>query len=262
MLRTTLPVLFSLLPAVALAQNTVVATVNGKPVTESMVQAQMDSIPQGLILGRQDEVRKAVIDRLVEQEVILQQARKAKLEDSDAFKEQLATMRNELLMNLFLQKQMESRITDKAVKDYYDKNGADYAYPAVHAAHILVEDQDAAEDIIKKLNKGAKFDDLAKQFSIGPSASKGGDLGWFGRGAMVPSFENTAFAMKAGDISQAPVQTQFGWHIIKVLDKNDAYIPPLSEVEGEVRESLANQVYANYMEKLKADADIKYTNQD
>ncbi|WP_338470512.1 peptidylprolyl isomerase [Niallia sp. XMNu-256] len=138
-----------------------------------------------------------------------------------------------LRLNLLLEKAVSSDITDKDVKKYYEE---EYR-PDIKARHILVEDEEKAKEVKSKLDAGEKFEDLAKEYSTDGTAEKGGDLGWFGPGAMVPEFEEAAYALDVNEISE-PVQSQFGFHIIQVTDKKEK--EPFEEVKGKMKENLLN----------------------
>jgi foldase protein PrsA len=143
----------------------------------------------------------------------------------DAFKEDY------LKLNLLLEKAVASNITDEDVKKYYDE---EYK-PEIKASHILVEDEEKAKEVKSKLDAGEKFEDLAKEYSSDGSAEQGGDLGWFGPGKMVPEFEEAAYALEVNEISE-PVQSQFGFHIIKVTEKKE------KEAFEDVKEDMKKQV--------------------
>ena len=240
------------------ADDTVLATVNGTPITAEKVSTYMKSLPMQLDDARAKEVQRAIVDRLIDQMLVTDAAKKMKIEDSEAFKQEMAMVKEGMLFKYAIQSKMEKAITDDAVTAHYKKIKNDYAMPAVSARHILVKEKGEAEDIIKKLNKGGKFDDLAKEFSVGPTGPNGGDLGWFTAGEMVKPFSDAAFALTKGEYTKEPVKTDFGWHIILLNDRDDTYTPSLADLEGEIRESLSQQVYKDFMAELKARAEIDY----
>lgn len=149
-------------------------------------------------------------------------------ETEEAFKEDY------LKLNLLLEKAISAPITDEEVKKYYDE---EYK-PEIKASHILVEDEEKAKEVKSKLDAGEKFEDLAKEYSSDGSAEKGGDLGWFGPGAMVPEFEEAAYALEVNKISE-PVQSQFGFHIIKVTEKKE------KEAFEDVKKDMKEKVLAS-----------------
>ena len=156
-----------------------------------------------------------------------------------------------------MQNKIKEALTKEVVVGAYEKSKASMAYPAVKARHILVKTKKEAEDIIRVATP-KNFADLAKEKSVGPSATNGGDLGFFKKEAMVPAFADVAFATKKGSIAKKPVKTQFGWHVIYVEDKNDAYVPPFAQVEAQLRNQLTQAIITGYMNGLKAKANIVY----
>ena len=146
-------------------------------------------------------------------------------------------------------------ITDEAVNALYTERYASEA-PAMEysAAHILVETQEAAQALTDQARGGADFGELAREHSTCPSGPRGGDLGWFGLGQMVPPFENAVVSMNAGEVSD-PVETQFGWHVIKLNEAREIAPPPLEEVRGEIETELSNAAIQEFVEGLESGAD-------
>jgi peptidyl-prolyl cis-trans isomerase C len=162
-----------------------------------------------------------------------------------------------LIAGAYMQKVVDETVTDEAIKAEYEKRKAEFV-PAkeVHARHILVKTEDEAKDIIKELDGGADFVELAKTKSTGPSGPQGGDLGFFTKERMVPPFAEAAFAMEPGSVSKEPVKTDFGWHVIKVEEVRDTTFPALSEVEDDIKSELANKSVGDRIESLKEKAEI------
>lgn len=243
----------------AFAEDKVVATVNGKPITKSMIDAHFAEVPPSLIAGREEEFRASVIDGLIEQAVVIQEAERQNIQNSKEFKEQLQLARDSLLHSILLKSHVEAAVTDSALQEYYEKVKGDYAQPEVKARHILVDSKATAEDLIKQLEKGADFVKLAKEKSKGPSAANGGELGWFRHEEMTEPFSNAAFAMKKGEYNKTPVQTQYGWHIILVEDKNDNAIPTFNEIEKQLRAQMSEEATQEYISQLKSKAKVEYS---
>lgn len=243
----------------AFAEDKVVATVNGKPITKSMVDEHFTQVPPSLIAGREEEFRSSVIDGLVEQAVVIQEAERQNIQNTAEFKEQLQLARDALLHSILLKNHVDAIVTDAALQEYYEKVKGDFAQPEVKARYILVDSKTAAEDIIKQLDKGADFAKLAKEKSKGPSAANGGELGWIRHEEMPEPFSTAAFAMKKGSYSKTPVQTQYGWQVILVEDKNDKAIPSFSEIEKQLRAQMSEEAVQEYIAELKGKAKVDYT---
>ena len=146
-------------------------------------------------------------------------------------------------------------VSDDEVKSHYDNNIEQFSNPEqIRASHILVNSSELAEEIIAKLDSGADFADLARNYSIGPSSSNGGDLGFFGRGQMVPEFEDAAFSLEnIGDYSSEPVKTQFGYHVIKLTDRKEAQVTPFEDVKDSIRSNLLLQMQSELIDSLVKD---------
>jgi peptidyl-prolyl cis-trans isomerase C len=163
-----------------------------------------------------------------------------------------------VLAEAWINSELRKSITDEAVQQAYDIFVADeQSRHEVRARHILVKEKTEAEAVISELQGGADFAELAKKRSTGPSGPNGGDLGYFPRGAMVPAFENAAFALAAGSFTQTPVQTQFGWHIILVEEKRIAEAPTIEELAPQLRQNLISQNLGRLLDSLRANAKIE-----
>lgn len=199
---------------------------------------------------------------------------KATYPDEDTFSkilEQMNYTMDELRSDIILQLSYEKlagilvqneKVTDEELKQFYQDNIRKFSQEEqVHGYHILVDSKEKAEEILKELNKGADFGEMAKKNSTCPSSAQGGDLGFFGRGAMVAEFEKAAFALELNKLS-APVQTEFGWHIIKVTEKKDAVVKTFEEMKPEVEKVFLEQIKfdsaTKYIDKKWSEADIEY----
>ncbi|WGI22022.1 peptidylprolyl isomerase [Amylibacter sp. IMCC11727] len=236
----------------AVTANTVVATVNGKDITVGHVIALVDRLPQNVQQLPDDQLFNGVVDQLIQQSLLT----------ADTSEESLAVrlaVENEvraLLASKALDKVEAAAVTDEAVeKTYQDEFGNAKGDVEYNAAHILVETEDEAKALIETLNEGTDFAELAKEKSTGPSGPNGGDLGWFGLGRMVPEFEQAVVAMNVGDVS-APVQTEFGWHVIKLNEKRELPKPTLEEVRSQIETTLQRSAVSNHLEKLTLTGDV------
>lgn len=238
----------------------VLATINGVEVTQGEVdQASGDLDPQFSRLP--DEQRRlAALAALVDIKVLAAAAQAEKLDQSEEFKQRMEFLRDRALHNEYFKSAIVDKITDDEVRARYEKEIA--ALPAkteVRARHMLVKTKEEAEALIAKLDKGEKFEDLAKENSTDGSAAQGGDLGYFGEGQMVPEFEKAAFALEVGQYTKEPVQSQFGFHVIQVEDKRQQEPPSLEQVQDQIRSILIRESYIDMVKKLRDTAKIEYT---
>nr|WP_321460845.1 peptidylprolyl isomerase [uncultured Cohaesibacter sp.] len=236
----------------------VIATVNGKQITAGEFDFIADQLGPQTDKMTPEQKQEALTTMLVNMELVSQAAVKQGLDQSDSFKEQAEFLKKRALQTEFFRKNVDEAITDADLQAVYDEQiGALPARQEVKARHILVKTEDEAKEIIKQLDGGADFAELAKEKSTGPSGSQGGDLGYFGQGQMVPSFEAAAFALEKGKYTEQPVKSDFGWHVILVEDKRDAPKPTLESVKPNLRAFVAQQKFQTLLDGLRKDADIK-----
>ena len=240
-LAMTTAIAFTSVPAVAQETDlgTVVATVNGEEITLGHMLVLSAQLPQEYNQLPDDVLFDAVLDQLVRQAAIAQGLEGGL---STASELALENQRRTFMATETLNARVEAEITEEKIQAAYD---ADYANaepePQFNASHILVPTEEEALEVKALLDGGADFAETAKEKSTGPSGPSGGELGWFGKGMMVEPFEAAVLEMAAGDVS-GPVQTQFGWHIIKVNETGTVPIPPLEQVRSEIEERL-NQAF-------------------
>ena len=243
----------AVLVAATLSANTLV-TVNGKAITSDEVNEALMQATQGrftsLPQDKQQELGQRILQEMVMQEVVYADAKKQGIEKSKEFKDELAKVTEQIKKRLAVQmwqKKVADKVTvsDKEISDYYNKNKAEFQEKdSVHAYHILVKTEDEANKLISQLKylKGAelenKFMTLAKTNSTGPSAPKGGDLGTFAQGQMVPAFDKAVFSMNVGTITTTPVKSDFGYHIIYLKEKQPARMLALNEVKNFIAQRL------------------------
>ncbi|TPW26080.1 peptidylprolyl isomerase [Pararhizobium mangrovi] len=203
----------------------------------------------------------AALSAAIDVKLLAKKAEQANIQDSDEFKQQMQYLRERELHNLYFQEKIADAITEQDIEKRYKKEIASQpAQQEVEARHILVKTKKEAEDIIKKLDNGADFAKLAKDNSTGPSAEKGGELGYFTKGQMVPAFDKAAFSLKKGQYTEQPVETQFGWHVIKVEDKRDAKPPSLDQVSDQIRQVLLQERYAEVLQQARNDVKVNVEN--
>ncbi|MEO1765742.1 peptidylprolyl isomerase [Thiobacter aerophilum] len=243
-------------PAAKSANDGVAATVNGTPIKQAVIDAFMQ---QRAAQGAPDtpEVRKALLEELISREVVKQAAVKEGIDKRPDVQMQMDLARQNILLNAYVQDYIKKHpITDDMIKAEYDKIKAQIGDKQYHARHILVADKKEAEAIIAQLAKGAKFEKLAQQKSKDSSAQNGGDLGWNVPTAYVKPFADALVSLKKGEYTKTPVQSQFGWHVIKLEDVKDA--PKLDELKPQLIQRLQQQQLQQMAAELRAKAKIEY----
>ena len=243
-----------LVPAAwAVENDPVVAIINGHELHLSNVKATQARTQYSKM--DLDKVYDKVIAYAVNGELLLQEANKLKMENSPELKEQVQKTKDDLLMRVYLTKQVDAQLNeDDLHRRYEELKGRSPAQEEVHARHILVESEEIARDVIAALQKGVAFEDLARQKS-NDSGNKynGGDLGYFTKNIMEPSFAELAFTLKPGEISPNPVRTAYGWHVIKVEDHRMSPVPTYEEARTALRkervEMLTDQIIQGMFKK-------------
>jgi peptidyl-prolyl cis-trans isomerase C len=234
----------------------VLAEVNGAVITSADYNKELETLPPYLKpMTETAEGKKELLDTMIVRELILQQAGKDGIDKSQAVADKLEELKKRVVVEAFLKKKVEeeAKIGDAELQEFYNKNKDKFKTgDQVHASHILVKTEAEAQDILKQLKAGGKFEELAKKHSIDAAAAKGGDLGWFGKGAMLPEFEKAVFALKEGDISGI-VKTKFGYHIIKLTGKRPAGIRPFDEVKDQLKAAILPEKQQEVFKKLKED---------
>jgi peptidyl-prolyl cis-trans isomerase C len=236
-----------------------IATVNGKTVTDKDMKEALSSMSEGQrrALMKDYNSRRQVINQMIDQELLEQEAQKEKLDQDAEFKAALDAFKHQYLANRVLRKNLSGKMTDAAAKHFYEANKTRYSTESVHAQHILVADESKAQEILAMAKApGADFEALAEKYSKDPSAKNNrGDLGFFGRGQMVAEFTDAAFAGKEGEIV-GPIRTSYGYHIIKVIEKKPGKILEYSDVEGRVMSDMQAEVTQAYLDNLRKGAKI------
>jgi peptidyl-prolyl cis-trans isomerase C len=246
----------ALMAAPAFAQN--LAVVNGKPVPSSRVEVLKQQVERS---GRPvtPEVLAQIKEELVAREIFMQEAKKRGLDATEDYKNQLELARQTILIReLFADFQKKNPVTDADIQAEYDKFVAANGGKEYRARHILVEKEDEAKALIADIKKGAKFEDLAKKASKDPgSGANGGDLDWAAAGSYVPEFSGAMVKLDKGQMTDTPVKSQFGFHIIRVDDVREAQLPKLEEVKPQIAQQLQQQKLSGFQESLRAKAKIQ-----
>jgi peptidyl-prolyl cis-trans isomerase C len=233
--------------------DSVVATVNGEDITLGHMLMVRSTLPEQYQQLGDDALWDGILDQLVRQAALAQ--------DENAVETKRVTLaidneRRALLAGEVVKAIAEDAVTDEAVQAAYD---ADYTGEDMgkefNASHILVETEEEAQALVEELNGGADFAELAREKSTGPSGPNGGELGWFSAGMMVEPFQAAVETLEDGAVSE-PVQTQFGWHVIKLNESRAKEAPALDEVRGEIEMSLQQQAVEKYIDETLASAEV------
>jgi len=257
---------FSTFGAARMAQaddgSTVLATVDGEPVTVAEVRLAIVSLPEEYQEMAKTAMAPLMIQQVVDLKLLAALATEADMESDPVFQVEMEFLREQLLREHYLRKIYGERITEDAVQERYDALTASVnAVEEVQARHILVETREDADAVVTALMEGADFEALAKERSTGPSGPAGGDLGFFAKEAMLPEFAEAAFALEIGGVS-APVKTQYGWHVIKLEARRRREPPPLADIVGDIHEELNRVVMSEVLRDAREASAIELTDVD
>ena len=238
------------------AQN--LAIVNGKAVPKDRVETLKQQVERS---GRpiSPEMENQIKEEVIAREIFMQEAQKRGLEATSDYKAQMELARQTILIReLFVDFQKTNPVTDAEIQAEYDKFAAANAGKEYKASHILVEKEDEAKAIIAALKKGGKFEEIAKKQSKDPgSGARGGDLDWANPSSYVPEFTEALVKLEKGKLTQTPVKSQFGWHIIRLDDVREAQLPKIDEVKPQIAQQLQQQKLAKFQEDLRAKAKVE-----
>ena len=222
----------------------VLANVGGFPITEDDVTEFLMGLGQRGASYNNPEGRKVILNQLIGQKLLLLDAKRNLMEADPAFKAQLNKVKDNLLASFAAEKAIANvTVSDKDAEVYYNENKEQFVSgDTVNASHILVDSEEKALELLAKIKAGEiSFEDAAKENSSCPSKANGGNLGDFGKGQMVPEFDEAVFAMEVGAISDAPVKTQFGYHLIKLNSKSESETMPFESIKDEIKEGLLGE---------------------
>ena len=246
------------------AEDPVVAIVDGTEVRRSEVEAVARALPEQYRQVPLPQIYGMLLDRVIDFRLLANAAEEQDLAQDPDVQTALAQARAGVLRDAFVRQQIEEGTTEDKLRARYEelKNAEGFAQEEVHARHILVGSEAAAQEVIGQLAGGAEFAALAAEHSVDPSArSNGGDLGFFRREQMVPEFAEAAFALAPGEHTKKPVQSQFGWHVIEVLDRRMG-TPSFDETEPQLRQEIAREIVIAVVADLRDDAEIERFNLD
>ena len=245
-----------------MSENKVLAKVNGREITEQDVNFLLESLgPQRGAQFNSEEGKKSLLQELINQEMFYLEAVENDIEKQEDFVKELERTKANMIKQYAIGKLLnDAKVEEEEIVKYYEENTDRFKQAeGARASHILVKEEEKANEILKEMNEGLSFEEAAVKYSTCPSKEQGGDLGQFTKGQMVPEFETVAFNMEKGEISK-PVKTQFGYHIIKLVEKVEASVKSLDEVKEQIRLLLIgmkqNELYLNKTAELKKQYEV------
>lgn len=238
--------------------NPVVAKVNGAEIMRADVLNFIGALPAQMRQQPIQTLFPMALDQVVSNRVISAKASGAGLEEDTEVAQMVEQAKGQIIRNVYVERQVSERVTQKKLLDSYEKLLD--SLPEVEetrASHILVKTKEEAEALVKKLDEGADFAELAKENSTGPSANNGGDLGYFAKDQMVPEFANAAFALDKGSYTKEPVETQFGFHVIKATDRRMRPEPEFEVIKPQLENQLRQEILTNLVKEWEKDTKIE-----
>lgn len=235
----------------------VIARIDGTEITQEDLETARAEIGEELSRIPAEDRRWRLVQYLIESQMMADAAEKEGLANSPEFKKRLDYYRDRALRDLYMEKKVRSNVTEAQAKALYDEQVAKLEpQTEIRARHVLVETESEALDVVERHNRGEDFAELAKELSKGPSGADGGDLGYFTEGQMVKQFEETAFALEKGEVSD-PVKTEYGWHVIKLEDKRQQTPPAFKEVKEQLMSVLVRQEAEKAIGKLRKNSEVE-----
>jgi peptidyl-prolyl cis-trans isomerase C len=261
MLKTSKFAALAILGALAInpafAEDKSAAMVNGVSIPQSRIDLRVKA---ATAQGQADspELRKAIREDMINVEVMVQEATKLGLDKNPEVAQQVELAKQSVLAGAFVQDYAKNHpVSEDQLKQEYDRLKTKLGNKEYNVRHILVETEKEARDIIAQLGKKAKFEKLAAKSKDAGSAQRGGELGWAVPGNFVPEFANAMLNLKKGEYTKEPVQSQFGWHIVKLEDTRDLKVPPFEEVKPQLQQRLQQQSVKKAIDDLRASAKIE-----
>lgn len=238
--------------------NPVVAKVDDKPITRVDVYRFIQTMPPQIQAMPASKIYPMAMEQVVNTRIIQNKANAADIMDTPEFQREMEIAKQQIARNLFMEKKVDSKISDSKVKSAFKEYVKEI--PEVEerrARHILVDTESKAKAVIEKLNKGGDFSELANEVSKGPTGNKGGDLGWFEQGRMVPEFGKAVFEMEKGELRKEPVQSQFGWHVVQLDDIRNRPKPSFEEMKPMIEAQLRREALDGLFEEWRKEAKIE-----
>jgi peptidyl-prolyl cis-trans isomerase C len=236
-----------------------VAKVNDRKMTADQLKAALDTLgPNSPIVRANPDMMERFLNHLIDNQLLAERARARKIDQSKEFQSRMEQARDQILAELFIDRYISENTSEAALHQHFEENKDKFAKKEIKASHILMKDEKESSVVLKKaLSKGANFAELARKYSTGPSAPKGGDLGWFSPGRMVPEFEKAANATPKGEVHPLLVKTQFGFHIIKVDDIKEPRDIRFDSVREEVKSQLTRKLQEQLKDEIRQQAKIE-----
>lgn len=243
--------------------NPLVATVDNIQIHVNDLRDAARQLPPQLQQLPPEKLMPMLVNQLVDRKALLIEAQKQDLAKDPTVAAAMQAAADVELENAYVQKTVAAQVTDTAVQAIYNRDYANKPGPQqVEARQILVPTEDQAQDIIRKLERGADFAKLAEKYSIDPGAKNGGELGWFSQGDMIPAFSDAAFALQPKQFTKTPVHTQFGWHVILCEGKRTGPTPTLAQVQDQIRQQLANQAIQQTVDQARGAVKVTFYGAD
>ena len=241
----------------------VVATVNGAPVRRSELLRAKETIPGKYKSYPIHLLYPMLLDQIIDLRLVAAKGRQENLQNDKDVRRQMTVIEDRIIQNVYLKRHAARTVTDDALQArYVDFLRENPAREQVRARHILLENEATAKAVIAEIQGGADFADVAKERSTGPSAAKGGDLGFFDRDDVVPAFSEAAFGLEAGALTETPVQTKFGWHVIMVEERRLSVSPRYEDVREKLVAELSRDAVRDLVQELRDGAEIERFNLD
>ncbi|MFH5924988.1 peptidylprolyl isomerase [Roseomonas xinghualingensis] len=242
----------------------VVARVDGQEIRLSDVREAANQLPDELKNAPPAMIYPLILDQLVAQKALVARARTQGLERDPEVQRRIAQVTDQELQQALLRREVAPALTDEALRKRYEASAANrQGEEEVHARHILVPSEAAAREALEEVRRpGADFAEVAKRRSTGPGAQQGGDLGFFKKSDMIPEFSEAAFALQPGQISEKPVQTPFGWHVIKVEGRRTAPPASFEESKEQLRQAAFEEAVNAAVERIRGEAKVERFNMD
>jgi peptidyl-prolyl cis-trans isomerase C len=235
-----------------------VLKIDGDPFTLNLVGSMINQLPEDIRSRPLESYYDSIVDDIIDTRLTADAARESGLADNVLLKEIADRARDRVLAETWINQVINERITEEIIEQSYNDFVADAENRTeVHARHILVDTEEAANAVIARLDKNEDFAEIASEVSTGPSGSNGGELGYFRRGAMVPAFEQAAFATAKGSYTTTPVQTQFGWHVILIEDRRIAPALPLEQMRDQLINTISVKMASTIVSELRSKVKIE-----